>query len=34
MGGVEAEGVGWHGQPFSASVSLPPLAALWLVPED
>ena len=34
MGGVEAEAVGWHGQPFSAEVTLPPLGALWLVPED
>jgi 1,4-alpha-glucan branching enzyme len=32
LGGVEAEAVGWHGQPFSAEVTLPPLAALWLVP--
>ena len=32
MGSFEAEGTGWHGQPFSASVSLPPLGALWLVP--
>lgn len=33
MGGVDAEGVGWHGQPFSAEVTLPPLGAIWLVPE-
>ncbi|MEA2254298.1 MAG: 1,4-alpha-glucan branching enzyme [Solirubrobacteraceae bacterium] len=33
LGGVEAEGVGWHGQPFSAEVTLPPLSVLWLVPE-
>ena len=32
-GGVEAEGVPWHEQPFSATVTLPPLAVLWLVPE-
>ena len=32
MGGVEAEAIGWHGQPFSAEVTLPPLGALWLVP--
>ena len=25
MGGVEAEAIGWHGQPFSAEVTLPPL---------
>ncbi|MGH9075495.1 MAG: alpha amylase C-terminal domain-containing protein, partial [Acidimicrobiales bacterium] len=24
--------VGWHGLPFSAEVTLPPLAVLWLVP--
>jgi 1,4-alpha-glucan branching enzyme len=33
MGGFEAEAIGWHGQYYSAEVSLPPLAALWLVPE-
>src|SRR3954453_17701785 len=34
MGGVDAEAEGWHGQPFSAEVTLPPLAAIWLVPEE
>jgi 1,4-alpha-glucan branching enzyme len=34
MGGFDADAVGWHGQPFSAEVTLPPLAALWLVPEE
>jgi len=33
MGGVEAEPVPWHDQPFSASLTLPPLGAVWLVPE-
>jgi 1,4-alpha-glucan branching enzyme len=33
MGGVEAEGVPWHEQPFSAEVTLPPLGVVWLVPE-
>jgi 1,4-alpha-glucan branching enzyme len=33
MGSVEAEPIPWHGQPFSAEITLPPLAALWLVPE-
>jgi 1,4-alpha-glucan branching enzyme len=33
LGGVVAEPMGWHGQPFSAEVTLPPLGALWLVPE-
>jgi 1,4-alpha-glucan branching enzyme len=25
--------VPWHDQPFSAEVTLPPLGAVWLVPE-
>ena len=33
MGGFEAEAIGWHGQYFSAEVTLPPLGVLWLVPE-
>jgi 1,4-alpha-glucan branching enzyme len=33
-GGVDAEPVGWHGQPYSAQMSLPPLGGLWLVPAD
>ena len=33
-GRIEAEPVPWHGQPYSAELTLPPLAALWLVPED
>ena len=32
-GGVVAEGRPWHGQPFSAEVTLPPLGVLWLVPD-
>ena len=32
LGGVEAEPIPWHGQPFSAELTLPPLAAIWLVP--
>ncbi len=31
-GAVTAEAVGAHGQPASAALLLPPLAALWLVP--
>jgi 1,4-alpha-glucan branching enzyme len=31
-GAVEAEAVPWHGQPYSAEVTLPPLGALWLEP--
>jgi 1,4-alpha-glucan branching enzyme len=33
LGGVEATARGWHGQPFSAEVTLPPLGVVWLVPE-
>src|SRR6478752_6308935 len=34
MGGFDAEAVGWHGQPFSAEVTIPPLGVLWLVPDE
>jgi 1,4-alpha-glucan branching enzyme len=34
LGGVECEAHPWHEQPFSAEVTLPPLAVLWLVPES
>jgi 1,4-alpha-glucan branching enzyme len=33
LGTVEPEPVPWHGQPVSAEITLPPLAAIWLVPE-
>jgi 1,4-alpha-glucan branching enzyme len=33
LGGVDAEAVPWHDQPFSALLTLPPLGAVWLVPE-
>jgi 1,4-alpha-glucan branching enzyme len=33
LGAVEPEPIPWHGQPVSAEVTLPPLAAIWLVPE-
>ncbi len=33
-GGVLSEPLGWHGQPYSAEVSLPPLGVLWLVPDE
>jgi 1,4-alpha-glucan branching enzyme len=33
-GFVSADGEGWHGQPVSASVTLPPLSALILAPDD
>jgi 1,4-alpha-glucan branching enzyme len=34
LGGVEAEEYGWHDQPYSAEVTLPPLGVLWLVPDS
>jgi 1,4-alpha-glucan branching enzyme len=34
LGGVEAEPIPWNGQPVSAEVTLPPLAGVWLVPDD
>jgi 1,4-alpha-glucan branching enzyme len=33
-GGVQPEPIAWHGQPFSAELTLPPLAAVWLVPDE
>jgi 1,4-alpha-glucan branching enzyme len=33
LGGVVPEPHPWHGQSFSAEVTLPPLAAVWLVPD-
>jgi 1,4-alpha-glucan branching enzyme len=33
LGGVEPEPIPWHDQPFSAEVTLPPLGAIWLVPD-
>jgi 1,4-alpha-glucan branching enzyme len=33
LGGVEPEPIPWNGQPVSAEVTLPPLGAVWLVPE-
>jgi 1,4-alpha-glucan branching enzyme len=32
LGGVQAEPVPTHARPFSISLTLPPLAALFLVP--
>jgi 1,4-alpha-glucan branching enzyme len=34
LGGVVPEPIPWHGQPVSAEVTLPPLAAVWLVPDE
>ena len=33
LGGVEAEDVSHHGQPASAVLTIPPLGAIWLVPD-
>ncbi len=33
LGSVVAEEVPWHGRPFSVSLRVPPLGALWLRPE-
>jgi 1,4-alpha-glucan branching enzyme len=32
LGEVEAEQIGWDGQPASATVTVPPLATVWFVP--
>ena len=34
LGGVTTENIAWMDQYHSAELTLPPLAALWLVPED
>jgi 1,4-alpha-glucan branching enzyme len=34
LGGVVPEPIPWHNQPVSAEVTLPPLAALWLIPDN
>ena len=34
MGSVVAVEVPWHGQPYSAVMTLPPIGALWLEPES
>jgi 1,4-alpha-glucan branching enzyme len=34
LGGVSPEPIPWHGQPVSAEITLPPLAAVWLVPDE
>jgi len=31
---IEPEPVPWHDQPFSAALTLPPLAAIWLAPDE
>jgi 1,4-alpha-glucan branching enzyme len=34
FGAVEPEPIPWHGQPVSAKVTLPPLAAIWFRPDS
>jgi 1,4-alpha-glucan branching enzyme len=34
MGAIEATDEPWHGMTASAEVFIPPLATLWLVPDD
>ncbi|HEY1597742.1 MAG TPA: 1,4-alpha-glucan branching protein GlgB [Thermoleophilaceae bacterium] len=34
LGGIQPEPIPWHDQPFSAEITLPPLGAVWLVPDD
>jgi 1,4-alpha-glucan branching enzyme len=34
LGSVVAEEVPWHGQPYSALLTVPPLGAVWLEPAD
>ncbi|HYI19624.1 MAG TPA: alpha amylase C-terminal domain-containing protein, partial [Solirubrobacteraceae bacterium] len=34
LGGVDAEDVPWMAQYHSAELTLPPLSAMWLTPED
>ena len=31
LGGVDAQGEGWHGQPASATLRVPPLGTVWLL---
>ena len=33
-GQVHTEATGWDGQPASATLTLPPLSVLWLVPDS
>jgi 1,4-alpha-glucan branching enzyme len=34
LGGLAPEPIPWHNQPVSALVTLPPLAAVWFIPES
>ena len=33
LGGVEARQGPWHGQPYSATISAPPLGTVWFLHE-
>jgi 1,4-alpha-glucan branching enzyme len=33
LGAIEAEDLPWHGRPYSASIRVPPLGALWFAPD-
>jgi len=34
LGSVVAEAVPWHGQPYSALLTVPPLGAVWFEPSE
>jgi 1,4-alpha-glucan branching enzyme len=34
LGEIKPEPIPWHDQPYSAELTLPPLAAMWLVPDE
>jgi 1,4-alpha-glucan branching enzyme len=34
LGAVQAEELEWHGRPYSASIQVPPLGAVWFEPES
>ncbi|MGH3154961.1 MAG: 1,4-alpha-glucan branching enzyme, partial [Streptosporangiaceae bacterium] len=34
LGGVEAVAEPWHGRPFSATITVPPLGVVWFAPES
>jgi 1,4-alpha-glucan branching enzyme len=34
LGAVDAEQIGWHGRPFSAKITVPPLATLFFVQDN
>jgi 1,4-alpha-glucan branching enzyme len=34
FGSIETDALPWGGQPVSAALTLPPLGAIWLVPDE